>query len=80
MRRRLRAEGGEVSNKNKDLQVPVAGHSSDMLLVHPGVHHCGRIIDGVAFAHGRDGRWVISFADLERIYDAAKAQRQGQNP
>jgi hypothetical protein len=33
---------------------------------------CGIIEDGVVFEHDNDGKWVLSFSDLEKIYLRAK--------
>jgi hypothetical protein len=58
----------------RNLTIDVAGHTEPNLKVWLR-SRCGKIKDGVAFAHGKEGGWVIGFADLERIYLAAKAQR-----
>lgn len=65
--------------------VGVAGHSHDVLAVNTNRIRCGQIEDGVSFSHWRvkepkghadaEGGWVISFADLESIYLAAKSVR-----
>jgi L-ascorbate metabolism protein UlaG (beta-lactamase superfamily) len=69
---------------SKPLTAHCFGHTDgDTLTVSPGPCSIGRAEDGpahgtddgVALEHGRAGAWVISFADLERIYFAAKAAR-----
>ena len=42
----------------------------------PGPIWCGSIADGVGLDRDREGIWVISFADLERMYLAAKEVRR----
>lgn len=54
----------------------VQGYSYlDNLWFRPGSHRCGSINDGVAFAHDNDGEWILSFTDLEKMYELAKAAR-----
>jgi hypothetical protein len=57
------------------MTIGVAGHTEPDLRVWIGPSRCGEITDGVAFAHGKEGGWVIDFADLERVYLAAKEKR-----
>ena len=64
-----------MSDEPKELEVEVAGHPEPTLMLRRGICECGNITDGVALSHGRRGGWVISFADLKRIYEAAKAER-----
>jgi len=71
--------------KHEDYLIETAGHTFRWLAVEPGIHRCAGIEDGVALAHwnceeprGRgqaEGGWLISFADLEAFYLAAKAHR-----
>lgn len=49
----------------------------DNLWFRPGPCRCGNITDGVALAHDQRGDWIVSFADLERMYLLAKQARQG---
>lgn len=37
--------------------------------------NCGDIWDGVAFAFGEEGGWVVDFNDLKRIVKEAEALR-----
>jgi hypothetical protein len=64
--------------------IRVEGHLSPYLDVTCGITWCGQITDGIALAHSKgpdtpyEGGWVISFEDLERIFLAAKAEREVQ--
>ena len=51
-----------------------AGYSHlDVLKVWPNPEaQCGTITDGLALQHDDGGAWVLSFADLEKIYLRAK--------
>ena len=65
--------------KNKPYQfVDVAGHEYPLLRFGPK-SRCGEIEDGVSFSHAgnkdAEGGWVISFADLEAMYNFAKSWR-----
>jgi len=60
------------------LAIDVAGHPEAILYFYPSKIWCGAIEDGVAFAHGNRGGWVISFADLESIYRLAVNRRRQQ--
>lgn len=60
------------------VQVKVAGHSSPTLGFWP-TSRCGDIEDGVGFNHAGEGGWVISFKDLERLYELAKQARATDN-
>jgi hypothetical protein len=58
------------------LVIQTAGYSEpDELSFWPGPSKCGEITDGVTLSHAGEGGWVISFADLERMYLAAKEAR-----
>jgi hypothetical protein len=46
-------------------------HSRVSVNPQPGTK-CGSIEDGVVFQHDQEGAWVLSFADLEKIYLRAK--------
>lgn len=74
--------------KHDDYLIAVAGHGFKWLAVDPGRHRCGKIEDGVSLAHWlceepnryqADGSWIISFADLEAFYLAAKAYRDSDS-
>lgn len=74
--------------KLDDYLIEVVGHPAKWLAVDPGSHRCGHIEDGVSLSHWLceepnryqvDGGWVISFADLEAFYLAAKAHRASVN-
>ena len=56
------------------LEFKTAGYSDDeRLFVWPSATaECGHINDGIIFSHGDDSCWILSFADLEKIYLAAK--------
>lgn len=45
------------------------------LSVDVGPASCGVISDGIMFRHDQEGEWVLDFADLEKIYLAAKSVR-----
>lgn len=75
------------------IAVKVAGYHEEFnwLGFDPRPTSCGGITDGVSLSHQNceqpanrhqtDAGWVISFADLERMYEAAKAARiQGEPP
>ena len=63
----------------KRIQVDTAGYSRrDQLTANVGRAECGQIKDGVGFEHDSSGGWVVAFADLERIYLANKAFREGE--
>lgn len=75
IRKRRDGAAGGMSDK---LEFEVAGHPEEILRFNPGPTECGNITDGVAFYHGNRGAWIVSFADLERMYLAAKLARRGQ--
>lgn len=62
-----------------DLTFKTAGHREPLLTVNTNVIRCGHIHDGVSFMNHREGQhtggWIIAFADLEQIYQSAKAVR-----
>lgn len=62
--------------KKKDgyFLVNIVGHPAPTLRFHAW-SRCGSIQDGVGFAIGNEGGWVIEFKDLEQMYHAAKAAR-----
>jgi hypothetical protein len=64
--------------ENNEIVLQCAGHTEgDEMYASPTVHLCGRIIDGISIRFSdKTGRWVISFADLERLYKAALKFRQ----
>lgn len=60
-----------------ELTVNTAGYGGeDTLSYIDGILECGRIKDGVGLRHNDEGGWVIAFSDLEKIYQAAKAERE----
>jgi hypothetical protein len=67
--------------KNKTLRFKTAGYSgTDTLAVDVGPSQCGEIKDGVAFWHDNAGAWLVSYADLMVIADAATAVRSRKAP
>jgi hypothetical protein len=65
--------------KDETMTFRTAGYSvKEVLRVNPQPDaKCGRIEDGVAFRHDREGGWVLSFKDLESIYLRAKKLQTG---
>ena len=57
------------------VECETAGNIVNDLTVGCHITLCGYIKDGVSFSFGRRGGWVLSFADLERIYRAAAKRR-----
>ena len=68
------------------MTIATCGHTQPLLTIDTGVHQCGDISDGVSLVHhsgivsegwlvNSDGWWVMSFADLEAIYQSALAKR-----
>lgn len=62
------------------------GYREPLLTIDTGVHQCGDISDGISLVHhtgtsaegwlvNSEGWWVMSFADLEAIYQSAVAKR-----
>lgn len=78
-----------IKNKEDLLLAEVAGHGHQYLMFRPWCR-CGNIDDGIGLSHWRvkdpkgvddtEGGWVISFADLEEMYLAAKSLRPQSNP
>lgn len=60
---------------SKPMQFETRGYSTrNVLKVWPIVGvSSGHIRDGIVLEHDDGGCWVLSFADLEKIYLAAKA-------
>jgi hypothetical protein len=61
------------------LTVITQGYTDNNLDVRLGPTSCGDIKDGVSFAHGNEGSWVMDFKDLEAIYymaDLVRRQRE----
>jgi hypothetical protein len=59
------------------MKFKTAGYSeTNHLTFEPGPSRCGKIKDGVVFSHDNRGNWLIAFKDLEKMYLAAKAERQ----
>ena len=68
----------ERTSKLEDdtLRFKTAGYSAtERLSVSVGVCRCAHIADGVAFWHDDSGAWVVSYADLMTITEAATASR-----
>ena len=57
----------------------VAGHTEPIFKIRFGRIMCGHITDGIGLANGDCGGYVLSFADLEKAYFAAKKFRE-ENP
>lgn len=68
-------------NEPEVIEIEVAGHTKPRLRVYTGVSMCGEIKDGITLSHAgltkfsSEGGWVVSFADLEKVYLAARAFR-----
>ena len=61
----------------KTLRFTTAGYSvADRISVDVGPCLCGSIGDGVAFWHDDQGAWLIDYADLMAIADAATKARK----
>ena len=64
-----------------EIIIKTAGHPLAVLVARPGIASCGQIEDGIAFWHAanrrgdEEGSWLIRYADLERLYMAARAFR-----
>lgn len=62
------------------LEFKVAGHTLPILRVNDLQVYCGHIKDGISLEHVSprppgEGCWVLSFKDLERLYEAARDAR-----
>ena len=68
------------------MTITTCGHTLPLLTIDTGAHQCGDISDGISLVHhsgtsaegwlvNSDGWWVMSFADLEAIYQSAVAKR-----
>lgn len=68
------------------MTIATAGHRQPLLTINTGTAQCGDISDGVALVHhsgisaegwlvNSEGWWVMSFVDLEAIYQSAVAKR-----
>jgi hypothetical protein len=68
------------------MTIATCGHTQPLLTIDTGVHQCGDIADGISVVHHSgtsaegwlvksEGWWVMSFADLEAIYQSAVAKR-----
>ena len=68
------------------MTIATCGHTQPLLTIDTGAHQCGDISDGISLVHhsgtsaegwlvNSDGWWVVSFADLEAIYQSAVAKR-----
>jgi len=62
----------------KPLRIRTAGYSKhhDAIIVDCRRSECGDIRDGVAFTHEGEYGWVMRYADLMRIADAATKARK----
>jgi hypothetical protein len=66
-----------AKSKDNVLRLKTCGYSvTEELAVDPGVCRGGTIKDGVAFWHDRRGAWLVSYADLMMIADAATRARR----
>lgn len=65
-----------TKDENGNYVASVQGHTEKTLAFRPGVSVCGNIRDGVSFANGNEGGWVISFEDLEEMYILAVMKRR----
>lgn len=64
-----------------DLKIKTAGYAApgtpdSILRVGVEQWRCGHITDGVSFAHGKRGGWVVALSDLKRIVAAAEKARR----
>ena len=68
------------------MTIAIWGHPRPLLTINTGTAHCGDISDGICLVHhsgisaegglvDSDGWWVMSFADLDAIYQSAVAKR-----
>jgi hypothetical protein len=70
------SEEGEAV-MSKQFVVRTSGYDEhNRLVIDPGPSRCGDIDDGISLWHHGQGGWVISMADLTRIYQAAVKVRQ----
>lgn len=67
---------------HSEMTIEVMGSRWPLLAVDTSVCQCGPVTDGISFSHYRpssleqwEGCWVISFSDLEAIYQSALAKR-----
>ena len=72
-------EGGSMTKYRKnvsvEMRVLVAGHTENILRFRP-MSGCGDIEDGVSFAHGDKGTWIVHYKDLEAMYCMARLSRK----
>lgn len=72
------------------MTIATAGHRQPLLTINTGTAECGDISDGVSLVHhsgisaegwlvNSEGWWVMSFADLEAIYQSAVAKRAAKH-
>jgi hypothetical protein len=72
------------------MTIATAGHRQPLLTISTGTAQCGDISDGVSLVHhsgisaegwlvNSEGWWVMSFADLEAIYQSAVAKRAAKH-
>jgi hypothetical protein len=72
------------------MTIATAGHRQPLLTINTGTAQCGDISDGVSLVHhsgisaegwlvNSEGWWVMSFADLEAIYQSAVAKRAAKH-
>ena len=60
-------------------ELETAGHSEGNLVCHSLNSSCGNIDNGFGFAFGKQGSWVVSFEDIEKLYLIAKTLRELDN-
>lgn len=70
------------STPHGEMTIKVMGSRWPLLAVDTSVSQCGPVTDGISLSHYRpsslgdwEGCWVISFSDLEAIYQSALAKR-----
>lgn len=63
------------------MEFKTAGYSQENRLTFDlGIVKCGRITNGVSFAHDGKGSWVMAFRDLEKAYSSARMVRLKKTP
>lgn len=72
------------------MTIATAGHRQPLLTINTGTAQCGDISDGVSLVHhsgisaegwlvNSEGWWVMSYVDLEAIYQSAVAKRAAKH-
>ena len=60
----------------KEIAIDAPGSIEGTMYIDPGVWQCGEVTDGVGIRMKPRGGFVISFANLEKAYLAAKKFRE----